>query len=658
MGIRDLVGGLVSRLRFAFAMGPMEIGLCLIAWLVFAWAIQVDTRDSHLIVTKVTFAIGTALPVIYAASFSLQRGGIGFGVRWLISGAALLVALALTFCVAWDTRYSPAQVTCTVLASLGVMVALPRQFKFPYRNYHRFLVTFIGRFGATFLVCAILVLGVNLALLALDAIYDLNFSHRVYLQVVGIVAIVMFPALIVGDIPALVEQVDADQAPTSEGGLRATRFVFIPLLVLYLILALLYLLRQVSGGVLEAEILAMVVIGAAFLAWLAQDMYARQIEANADGFAKVLRVLPWVLVPVLVISIVMTAIEQAGQRYDSGAHLTQVISAGFVVAFIASIVQYRKGGGPSLVMPRLATAVGAMILAWGGPFSMMNQEVRATIEEVREQATLAGVIRADGSCISAEEYEELQNQKQELGRFDEASSALGLLPTYGWRLESPALHKRAARALGCDLSLMDKIFEYRDAATVDIDPAVQIWRNFSPNSSNGRYARVPEGDLFVVRAYPNHNYDAQVLSPLGNFVSVYTPETMTLTLRLDEEPVVSFDLRTLLTEGIEAADALQAAATAAGDSGAPSFGGERLPEEFARLESEGVTLILDSVAGYHSKQDRTFELASLTGFVVFSPSLDEWRAGGAPDEDASETPDASADDAKDASPDEAAPTLP
>lgn len=636
MAIKGYISDLGGRLKGALASGPLEIALSVMAWLAYIWGVQSDSDGAWELVARATFIAGISLPVVYALSFSHKRGGIGLGVRSALSAGMVLFAVVASFFVDWGTSLSPIQVSASVLASLAAMTAIPRQFKMPYAEYHRFITTFTARFGTTFFVCFILAGGISLALAALDVILGINFSSEPYLHVWGMAAIVVFPALIVGDIPELVQDVaDTRALPEGNSGFRAIRFVFIPLVFVYLALAALYLFTRMRAGDHEIEVLNIIILGAALLAWIGQDIYAKKIEENADFFARFLRIFAWVLVPMLLITFILTRLEIAADGFSEEFYLVQVAVLVGLGAFISTIVQYLKGGGPSLVGPRLALVIGGLLVAWGGPFSYAAMRYTSASGNVIRDAKAAGVISADGTCMSAEQFKELTEQVRPLPWDDATASSVRALNSVAWRIETEGQKKKLAREMGCDLTLVQAMIEYEPySSPVEQLPEYQ-WHTVMSSDGTARFANLPAGDFVQFRAYPpgEETYEGTVDLGANRLMSRIDPKTYEIFFLLNEREIH----RQSLAEAFRALDSRFKEELAPHvDEGLENIPWHemKIQKENLRFESQGVVVVLESITLQISALGGRDPVPSIVaGAVVFPRSMNVF--GDAMDEPAS-----------------------
>lgn len=630
MGLRAVMVSLGERLRSSFAIGPVETLLCLVAWLTYVVGVQADTPETWRWVSRITMGIGVALPLLYATSFSLFRGHLTPAKRWGFSAGAVVLGVFVATLVEWGSPETAMQVSSAVATSIVGLMVLPRIWGLRYPQHHQYLVVFWERFATSLLACVILWGGTALALAALEAIFALNLSHRIYLHTVGLVFIVMFPALIVGDIPVLSKQVDHPATEPSPMLLRATKFVFVPLLITYLVLAFLYIVTRLLGRHLETEIFSSLVLGASALVVFGHETYARFVGRSDDGVARLFRILPYFVIPPLLVSAAFNIYDLSATGYDEASHVQLAASLGFVVALSVSLWRIRNNGGPSLVAPRVVFAVVALGLTWG-PWSVVRMARAEYAAQVRTHALESGVVRADQTCMDAQEIAGYSERLQAENALQAASAyeALGMLM---WRFEGPSGAKDLAAALGCDVKVAEELrraFDYR------AHPVGTEWRWYRAEQGENAYRGIPAGDAMVVEVYGSGR-PAQILRLDGNALSGQLRDTdRVLAFGREGETLVEFPYDAFV-------DALPSAPTPTdGDSVAQEL---LIPAAAGRFEAPGLVFIVNtaSVVWDNDGDEPRGTIERIQGLLVFTPSLDAYLA----QERGSEPAEGSSDDAQ------------
>ena len=218
---------------------PMVLIMALIAAIAAVIAIEIDHQSDQFMVTKLSFTGCLGISVMFGIKMFSQRIGKGF----------LLGTLGTAF-LFWFYFYLPnseknfTEIHGYVIASLVIITHLFVSFsgyinKIPETNFWQYNKNLFINIFLTAVFTGVLLIGVELAILAIDKLFDFNFNDTLYLKTFFFLGILCsaFIFLIFNNKGLLELEKDGNYPQILK---FFTQFVLIPLLLIYVVILYFY----------------------------------------------------------------------------------------------------------------------------------------------------------------------------------------------------------------------------------------------------------------------------------------------------------------------------------------------------------------------------------------------------------------------------------
>lgn len=222
--------------------------------------------------------------------------------------------------------------------------------------------------------------GLALALAAIENLFELNLDEEIYGHTFGWIMLVLVPWVIVGGLDSYLEPLDAvsDVARVVQ---RLAAFLVPPLLALYYIILVLYLVRIIITGELPKNLVSPMVLAAGLLTALAIVLFDPQ-PADARTGQRALRWAPALFIPIAPLGLwaLIVRIEQYGWT-EFRLLRVLVLALLFVSAALATSQLLRRRAFALRMIP-VVLAVPLLVAAIG-PWSTLaiarrDQQARLT----------------------------------------------------------------------------------------------------------------------------------------------------------------------------------------------------------------------------------------------------------------------------------------
>ncbi|HEX6063659.1 MAG TPA: DUF4153 domain-containing protein, partial [Longimicrobiales bacterium] len=226
--------------------------------------------------------------------------------------------------------------------------------------------------------------GLALALAAIENLFELKLDRQIYGHTFGWIMLVLVPWVVVGGLESYVAPLDevSDVARVVQ---RLTAFLVPPLLALYYLILVLYIVRILMTGELPKNLVSPMVLAAGLLTALATVLFDPQPADSRTGQ----RALRWA--PALFIAIAPLGLWALVVRIDQYGwtefRLLRVLLLGllFVTAVLATLQLVRRRPFSLRVLPLLLAL--PLVLAAIGPWSVLS------IARRDQQGRLADALR-------------------------------------------------------------------------------------------------------------------------------------------------------------------------------------------------------------------------------------------------------------------------
>ncbi len=308
-------------------------------------------QDYNVSYYESTLMIGILLSLV--AEQLYQRFFKPLKMRLLLMGSALVVMFVYHLMIGGQVDHAIAFSVKTdvfILILITAFIWIP-SIKCQLRFSQSFLVVFKA-FFTTVLFCLIISIGISTILLAIDALlFDTSFT--IWFQLLNVVGTLFGPVFFLTFIPLYIGNKDADMSEADrqkryEEISRATAkskqfdllilFVFIPLVVVYTIVLLIYILSNLTSALFTENVLEPLLISYTITV-LVIYLLASEVDHHVSHFFRL--VIPKVLLPIVLFQTVasIVKINETGMTY--GRYYVIVFGVfgtitGFIYAFLSS----------------------------------------------------------------------------------------------------------------------------------------------------------------------------------------------------------------------------------------------------------------------------------------------------------------------------------
>ncbi|HEU0076407.1 MAG TPA: DUF4153 domain-containing protein, partial [Longimicrobiaceae bacterium] len=379
----------------AFALAPVEILLGLFVAVSFSVALRQDDGMDEW--AKIAASAALALFLVFGLSVLRARGVIGDGARW--AGTALVLAGAGLYgwlVVDVDRQTEAVRVAALLGAALMALSLVPvvgvDDHERRRGEFWRFNTLLVARIVSVVAYGLALFAALAGAVAAVSSLFELKTPEHLYQDLFGAVFFALVPGVVAGGIPELVAE------PAGEGRApRAVRllgrFLYAPVLVVYLAILVAYAVKVVATGEMPKNILSPIILLAGiggFLGSLLLEPLRRDPEHA--GVARLVRVFPAILLALLPLATWAVWVRRDQYGWTESRYLRFALL--LALGVLAAVGVYRLVRRREPVMLLVPVVLGATLLLsafgpWGAPAtSRRSQEGR-----LRRGLAEAGLLR-------------------------------------------------------------------------------------------------------------------------------------------------------------------------------------------------------------------------------------------------------------------------
>lgn len=360
---------------------PMVLTAALIAAISAVVAIEIDHQDNQFLVTKLAFAGCLGISLMFGTKMLSQRIGKGFLLE--ILGAAFLV---------WFYFYLPdsekqfTEVNGFVIFALVILSHLFVSFsgflnKKPELNFWQFNKNLFINIFLTGVFTGVLVLGVVLAILAVDKLFDFNFNNNLYPKTILFLAILgsTFIFLIFNDKGIFQLEKDGSYPQILK---FFTQFVLIPLLLIYVTILYFYagkilLHWELPRGWVSYLILIYSVVGI-----LALLLVHPLKEESAKSWVKIFsKIFYYTLIPLLVLLFVAIFTRILEYGYTEPRYFVLLLAIWLTTVVFYSIF-YKKATIKFVPISLFVFGVFALIFPYVNAFSTAKRSQKTELQQI------------------------------------------------------------------------------------------------------------------------------------------------------------------------------------------------------------------------------------------------------------------------------------
>lgn len=299
--------------RAAATSAPVEVLLGLALAVTFSISLR-DSTDGETWWLRVATSVVLALPLVFAASVLRARGVISATARW--AATAVVLCMCAAFGALWMDPDRSAHgwrwfmLAAAAALALGMTAGLPwrerdrrRSWSFAWRLAERLVGVVLYSVALYAILAGACGAVVNL--------FDLKAPEHLFGDLAGVVFFAVAPWIFVGGIHRLV-------APPAEPGVplavsRLGRWLYAPVLVIYLLILYAYALKVLATGELPKNLVSPLVIAAGMIGFVGAVLL-EPVHGDEEhrGLALLVRWMPALLLPLLPLAF-WAVLERLGQ---------------------------------------------------------------------------------------------------------------------------------------------------------------------------------------------------------------------------------------------------------------------------------------------------------------------------------------------------------
>lgn len=360
---------------------PMVLTMALIAAISSVVAIEMDTQRNQFMVVKLVMTACLGISLMFAVKMLSQRIGKEFLLQILALGILSVFYFVLPnsekdFSEAYAFVLIPSYILSHLLVSFIPFFGEKRELNFWQYNKNLFINIFL-----TGVFTGVLVGGVMLAILAVDKLFDLNFSEDLYPKTFLFLAILgsCFIFLLFNDkgLPQLESDSNYPQILKF-----FTQFVLIPLLLIYVVILYFYFGKILINWELPRGWVSYLILAYSVVGILALLLVHPLKEDSTKSWVKVFsKVFYYLLVPLLVM--LFTAIFTRILEYGyTEARYYVLLLAVWLTVVVFYFIFIKKTTIKFVPVSLFAFGLFALIFPYLNAFSVAKRSQKNELEKV------------------------------------------------------------------------------------------------------------------------------------------------------------------------------------------------------------------------------------------------------------------------------------
>lgn len=360
---------------------PMVLTTALIAAISAVVAIEIDHQDNQFLVTKLAFTGCLGISLMFGIKMLSQRIGKGFLLE--ILGAAFLV---------WFYFYLPdsekqfTEVNGFVIFALVILSHLFVSFsgflnKKPELNFWQFNKNLFINIFLTAVFTGVLVLGVVLAILAVDKLFDFNFNNNLYPKTILFLVISgsTFIFLIFNDKGIFQLEKDGSYPQILK---FFTQFVLIPLLLIYVTILYFYAGKILINWELPRGWVSYLILIYSVVGILALLLVHPLKEESAKSWVKVFsKIFYYTLIPLLVLLFVAIFTRILEYGYTEPRYFVLLLAI-WLTTVVFYFIFYKKATIKFIPISLFIFGVFALIFPYVNAFSTAKRSQKTELQQI------------------------------------------------------------------------------------------------------------------------------------------------------------------------------------------------------------------------------------------------------------------------------------
>lgn len=387
--VRDAAG--------AFTQAPLEVLLGVgVAASFSVWV----RNDSEKWWWHLATAAALVLPLLFALSALRARGVVGSGLRWAASAAVLLLGGVYGAWVFDPDRSAEGWRFAALAGAAWLALSLAPALRTAPGAERRAGVWAFG-FHLLARIVAVVAYGVALfatlagAVAAVSALFELKTPEHLYQDLWGAVFFGLVPWVVAGGLPALVREPDPESAREGKGMRLLGRYLYFPVLVVYLAILLAYAVKVLATGELPKNVLSPIVLLAGLFGFLG-SLFLEPLQRHPEhpAVSRLVRLFPALLLPLLPLAAWALWVRVDEYGWTEPRYLRMGALAALGVLAVLGTARLVRRREPLHVMVPAVLALALLLMA-AGPWSATAVSRRAQQARLREALREAGVLRGE-----------------------------------------------------------------------------------------------------------------------------------------------------------------------------------------------------------------------------------------------------------------------
>lgn len=366
---------------------PMVLTMAIIAAVSAVVGITLDNYDNQFLITKLAFTACLGISLMFGIKMLSQRIGNGFimeivGTIFLFGFYFYLPKSEKDFTEMYAFVLFPAFLLSHLFVSFSAFLNKNTEINFWQFNKNLFINFFL-----TAVFTGVLVGGVELAILAIDKLFDINFDYRIYPKTFLFLAILgsCFIFLLFSErgLPQL------EKDGTYPQILKFfTQFVLIPLLLIYAVILYFYSAKILLNWELPRGWVSYLVLAYSVVGILALLLVHPLKEDSTKSWVKVFsKIFYYTLIPLLVLLFVAIFTRILEYGYTEPRYYVLILAC-WLTTVVLYFVFFRNSNIKFIPISLFAFGVFALLMPFMNAFSVSKRSQKTELQNILTQNNL------------------------------------------------------------------------------------------------------------------------------------------------------------------------------------------------------------------------------------------------------------------------------
>lgn len=366
---------------------PMVLTMAIIAAVSAVVGITLDNYDNQFLITKLAFTACLGISLMFGIKMLSQRIGNGFimeivGTIFLFGFYFYLPKSEKDFTEMYAFVLFPAFLLSHLFVSFSAFLNKNTEINFWQFNKNLFINFFL-----TAVFTGVLVGGVELAILAIDKLFDINFDYRIYPKTFLFLAILGSCFIFLLFSERGLSQLEKDG--TYPQILKFfTQFVLIPLLLIYAVILYFYSAKILLNWELPRGWVSYLVLAYSVVGILALLLVHPLKEDSTKSWVKVFsKIFYYTLIPLLVLLFVAIFTRILEYGYTEPRYYVLILAC-WLTTVVLYFVFFRNSNIKFIPISLFAFGVFALLMPFMNAFSVSKRSQKTELQNILTQNNL------------------------------------------------------------------------------------------------------------------------------------------------------------------------------------------------------------------------------------------------------------------------------